>query len=132
MHVYCVYYYSLGLLYTCYCNLATSLHLAVPNVPPHNVTVFRLNGTHINVSWVPLTLVEARGFIINYTVSVELSSGGEVVTVHVQENETSAVIGGLDPRQAYSVKVWASTVAGHGLPSNITDVKALESLISGN
>jgi len=91
-----------------------------------------LNGTHINVSWVPLSLVEARGFIINYTVSVGPAGGGDVVTVHVQENETSAVIGGLDPRQAYSVKVWASTVAGRGLPSNITDVKALESLVSGN
>ena len=110
----------------------SSLHVAAPSVPPHNVTVLRLNGTHINVSWVPLSLAEARGFVVNYTVSVESSSGGEVVTVYVQENETSAVIGGLDPRLAYSVKVWASTVAGHGLPSNITDVKALESLISGN
>ena len=132
MYVYFVYYYSLGLLYTCYCNLATSLHLAAPNLPPHNVTVLRLNGTHINVSWVPLSLVEARGFIVNYTVSVGPAGGGDMVTVHVQANETSAVIGGLDPRLAYSVKVWASTVAGHGLPSNITDVKALESLISGN
>ena len=95
------------------------------------MTVFRLNGTHISVSWVPLSLVEARGFIINYTVCVEPAGGGVVVTVQVEGNETSAVIGRLDPRLAYSVKVWASTVAGHGLPSNITDVKALESLISG-
>ena len=96
------------------------------------MTVFRLNGTHINVSWVPLTLVEARGFIINYTVSVGPANGGEVVTVHVQKNETSAVFGGLDPRLAYSVKVWANTAAGRGLPSNITNVKALESHVSGN
>jgi len=109
-----------------------SLHVAAPNVPPHNVTVLRLNGTHINVSWVALSLVEARGFIVNYTVSVGPAGGGDVVTVHVQENETSAVIGGLDPRLAYSVKVWANTAAGHGLPSNITNVKPLESLVSGN
>ena len=64
--------------------------------------------------------------------SVELASGGEVVTVQVQGNESSAVVGGLDPQLAYSVKVWANTVAGRGLPSNITDVKALESLVSGN
>jgi len=76
--------------------------------------------------------VEARGFIINYTVSVGPAGGGDVVTVHVEGNEISAVIGGLDPRLAYSVKVWASTVAGYGLPSSIKDVKALKSLVSGN
>ena len=96
------------------------------------MTVFRLNGTHISVSWVPLSLVEARGFIINYTVSVGPAGGGEVVTVQVEGTEMCAVIGGLDPRLAYSVKVSASTVAGHGLPSSIKDVKALESLVSGN
>ena len=89
--------------------------------------MLRLNATHINVIWVPL-----EGLIISYTVSVELASGGEVVTVQVQGNKSSAVVGGLDPQLAYSVKVWANTVAGRGIPSNITDVKALESLVSGN
>jgi len=110
----------------------SSFHVAAPSVPPHNVTVLQLNGTHINVSWVPLSLVEARGFIINYTVSVGPANGGEVVTAQVEGNETSEVIGGLDPRLAYSVKVWANTAAGRGLPSNITNVKPLESRVSGN
>ena len=93
--------------------------------------MLRLNATHINVSWVPLDVMEASGFIINYTVSVELATGGEVVTVQVQGNESSAVVGGLYPQLAYSVKVWANTVAGSTLHGS-TAVAAVESFVSGN
>ncbi len=42
---------------------------AVPPVAPYNVTAKRVSSTEIFVSWDPLSLVEARGFVISYTVA---------------------------------------------------------------
>ena len=90
----------------------------VPSVSPSGVRVERLNSTAMNVSWTLLTLEEARGFVISYTVSYKKDEGmakrtTESVVVPGGE-QSSVVIGGLDPGSSYLVSVSASTSAGTG------------------
>ena len=73
------------------------------------------DGTSIDVSWTPLTLREARGFITGYVVSYSTGSGRR----RQDEEETlddasSATITGLDPGTDYSVTVAGRTSAGVG------------------
>ena len=82
----------------------------------------------MDVSWVPLTLEEARGFITGYTVTYtaeedeerrrQLSKrdhdgGSETVS----EDQSSVTISGLDPDTQYSVSVAAETAVGRGVVS---------------
>ena len=100
---------------------------AVPSIAPRRLQVHRLSGTHMNVSWEPLTLTEARGFILNYTVSyTQTTRSREIVNVSVSSEQSSVVIGGLDRSKGYSVQVWASTSAGAG-PANSTEIDAFHS-----
>ena len=90
----------------------------VPSVSPSGVRVERLNSTAMNVSWTLLTLEEARGFVTSYTVSYRKDEGmakrtTESVVVPGGE-QSSVVIGGLDPGSSYQVSVSASTSAGTG------------------
>lgn len=64
----------------------------VPSAAPSNVNGDRIDGTRMRVSWAPLTLELARGFITHYTVFYQ-STLMEVVMV--PGNETTVVIGGL-------------------------------------
>ena len=100
-----------------------------PNTSPMNVRAIRTTATVIMVSWRPLTLTEARGFISHYTVtySPQVISGGrkrqaamtEVVT-GMDANMTS--IDGLDPDAVYNVQVSAATAAGNGAISIVVSV----------
>lgn len=76
----------------------------------------RLDGAHINVSWMPLTLEEARGFIQFYTVMYEAEDSRRrgVESIEVEPNKNSVVIGGLSIELSYSIFVSASTRAGMG------------------
>ena len=90
----------------------------VPSVSPSGVRVERLTSTAMNVSWTLLTLEEARGFVTSYTVSYRKDEGmakrtTESVVVPGGE-QSSVVIGGLDPGSSYLVSVSASTSAGTG------------------
>ena len=81
---------------------------------PGNVEVIRLNGTAMNVSWVPLNLVEARGFVQSYIITYRQSSSGtrrrrQVQTQRVDGNSSSAIVGGLQPGVAYEVTVSGMT-----------------------
>ena len=101
----------------------------VPSVPPSGVRVERLNSTAMNVSWTLLTLEEARGFVTSYTVSYKKDEGmakrtTESVVVPGGE-QSSVVIGGLDPGSSYLVSVSASTSAGTGEMSEETVVSTL-------
>ena len=87
----------------------------VPSTAPSNVNGDRIDGTRMRVSWDPLTLEQARGFITHYTVLYQSSTLMEVVTV--PGNETTVVIGGLDVTQSYSISVSAGTSVGNGEPS---------------
>ena len=71
------------------------------------------------VSWTPLSYVEARGFISNYTVTYfpQTSDGRKrqaiIQTVDVPGMDSSTVtIANLDPGTVYSVQVSATTGGG--------------------
>ena len=82
----------------------------------------------MNVTWMPISLEEARGVITNYTVTYEPapSTGGPQKRDHdrssVAVKGTMAVISGLSPNLAYSVTVRANTAAGMGVVSEPTTV----------
>ena len=92
-----------------------------------------LNRTSIEVSWLALTLIEARGFITNYTVTVQpvqLTSSNRkreetsklLRVTTSSSNETSIVIrSSLDPTLDYVISVSASTKVGESTNNiNIT------------
>ena len=105
----------------------------VPEYGPQNITGRWLNRTSIEVNWLALSLVEARGFITNYTVTVQpaqLTSSSrkreetsKLLTVTTSSsNETSIVItSSLDPTVDYVISVSASTKVGESTNNiNIT------------
>ena len=101
----------------------SSLHgkkiILAPSVSPQ-VTVKRLSGTNMTVSWTKLTLAEARGFILNFTIVYYPSSGNRkwqqlnTMSVTVGNNSNNITINGLEENSVYSVQVSANTVAGRG------------------
>ena len=91
----------------------------VPSAAPSNVNGDRIDGTRMRVSWAPLTLELARGFITHYTVFYQ-STLMEVVMV--PGNETTVVIGGLAVAQSYSISVSAGTSVGNGESSPVQTV----------
>ena len=90
---------------------------AVP-ASPTGVSVLRLNGTDMNVSWNQIPLLDARGFIVSYTVLYSKITTNkrrrQVMFVTVPGSETSALIGDLSPSHSYQVFVSAATSAGSG------------------
>ena len=76
--------------------------------------MIRLNDTAMNVSWVPLNLVEARGFVQSYIIAYQQASTGsrrkrQVQTQQVDGRASSAIVGGLQPGVAYKVTVSGMT-----------------------
>ena len=106
------------------------MNYTVPN-PPMDVLVKRINDTHIGVSWSPLSLVEARGWITNYTVYYSPTSSKQYNSTTVSHNLTSVVIGGLMPEVTYVVQVSASTAAGEGEKSEELEVSVKDMQSSG-
>ena len=104
------------------------MNYAVPN-PPMDVLVKKINDSHMKVSWSLLTLVEARGWITNYTVYYKPrpASGGQYNFTTVPHNLTSVVIGGLLSEETYVVQVSASTAAGEGVRSEEVSVNDMQS-----
>ena len=96
-------------------------HFAATSISPTNVSVKRISPTAMVVSWQPLTLTEARGFVSHYTVtySPQIISGGRkkqvAMMVEVEGMDSnSTTITDLDPNTVYEVQVSASTGAGGG------------------
>ena len=92
------------------------LPCAVPRYGPRVTNITRLSGGSVAVSWVPLTLEEARGFITEYTVTAQPANTQRrqerTVTVSVPPSERMAMVEGLEHTLAYWVSVSASTAAG--------------------
>ena len=83
------------------------------------MTVERVNGTHINVTWEELSPADARGDVVSYSILyTPVTRQGEDNVVVVTGNQSSVLIGGLDPQQTYTVQVWATTAAGDGTRSD--------------
>ena len=82
------------------------------------VTVDRINGTAMNVSWTPLNKAQSNGFIQSYIVTYSVVTatpnrkrqGSQQVTV--SSDKSGTIIGGLDPGSEYSVGVGASGAGG--------------------
>ena len=116
------------------CNFIFSFYYnLVPQYGPQNITGRWLNRASIKVSWLALSLIEARGFITNYTVTiqpVELTSSNRkreetsklLRVTTLSSNETSIVIrSSLDPTLDYVISVSASTKVGESTNNiNIT------------
>lgn len=97
-----------------------SFSIPAPLIAPHNVTVVRTAPSSIEVSWLSLSLSEARGFVSSYTVAYQSGSNNfslSAMYMSVQGNQTTVVIDGLNPDLTYHVKVWANTSAGAGVAS---------------
>ena len=67
----------------------------------------------MNVSWVPLNLIEARGFVQSYIIAYQQASTGSrrkrQVQTQVDGGASSAIVGGLQPGVAYEVTVSGMT-----------------------
>ena len=90
----------------------------------------------MTISWRPLTLAEARGFVSHYTVtySPQIISGGRKrqaammkVVSGMDANMTS--IDGLDPDTVYNVQVSATTGGGDGVISVIFSVAVPQGIL---
>ena len=82
------------------------------------MTVERVKGTHINVTWEELSPADARGDVVSYSILyTPVTRQGEDNVVVVTGSQSSVLIGGLDPQQTYTVQVWATTAAGDGMRS---------------
>ena len=76
--------------------------------------------TDLEVSWIPLTLEEAHGFIRSYAVTLTSDDRRKKRAVEVEEvpgDQTSVSFPGLDSNREYSVSVAAETAAGVGVSS---------------
>ncbi len=97
------------------------MHNAAPNTAPERVGASRLNATHMNVSWVKLTLEEARGFVTGYTISIDTLETRRKRAVRMEmihPDSSNKLIGGLGFTESYSVTVSARTTAGDGISSS--------------
>ena len=112
------------MIYLCISLVYCSVYCVCDAVPasPTGVSVLRLNGTHMNVSWNRVPLSVARGFIVSYTVLYSKVTTGrkrrQVKFVTVPGSETSVVIGDLNPSISYQVFVSAANSAGFGQSSS--------------
>ena len=100
--------------------LVSLVHLpspsAVPIGPVGNVQAVRSSSdtTTITVSWEPLTIVEAHGFIQYLVVlTPSASSKRQTLSMQVAMDRSSVAFTGLDPSQAYEVSV--ATVTSDGI-----------------
>ena len=90
------------------------IFITVPVSHPRNVNTDRINDTSALVTWTPLSLTEARGFITQYnitywTVGSDISDSESTI---VPRDENSTIISGLDPDSQYNFIVSAGTVVG--------------------
>ena len=84
-----------------------------PQNAPHYVMVERLNGTAMNVSFTRLSIVEAQGLSVAYTVRYfpQISGGKRQApsqSMEVPDGQSHLVVGGLDPKTVYDVEVVVS------------------------
>ena len=86
----------------------------------------RVNATHMIVSWTALSLVEARGHIIYYTVNYwPASSSEDIKSINVPHNITRVEISYLLSGETYIVQVSANTSVGKGRSAKISSMYLL-------
>ena len=72
------------------------------------------NGTTVKVTWLPLALAEARGFITHYSVYT-----GYTRIINVSNDSSFAYIDNLNPMLQYSISVSASTKVGESSNNSV-------------
>ena len=68
------------------------------------------SSTVLQVTWQPLTIVEARGFI-NYVVTAREGNSMKVLTKIAVMNQNSVTFEGVDTSAEYSVSVYTMTIS---------------------
>ncbi len=115
------------------------MHTA-PNVTVMDVVVERTSSTTMDVSWRPLTLSEARGFVTFYSIaytptpnSRRRQASQDTMYTNASADSSSVTIQGLDGDLAYSVTVAAGTKAGIGVQSTslVAEAKPVEAVEEG-
>ena len=97
----------------------------MPANPPSIGSVRRITPSSIEVSWEPLPQEEVVGVVTAYLVRYRIVPEEELsrrrsrrnsdnLTTVVETNDTSIVVGDLDPRNFYAVSVAVRTGAGLG------------------
>ena len=104
------------------CKVFFSSFVLAPSVAPM-ITMQWTSLTDLQVSWVPLTLEEARGFIKSYIVIYSSDDqrkmcDHEISREVVPGDQSSVTLDGLDSNRQYSISVAAETAAGTGVRSN--------------
>jgi len=75
----------------------------------------------MEITWTPLTLVQARGFVKNYTIVYTPQTASrkrqqqDTLYKTVDENQSRATVDGLDENAAYSIQMFATTGGGRGI-----------------
>ena len=76
---------------------------AEPSIFPNNVRAIRINDTAYSIVWDLLTLAEARGFIINYIVTLRPKPSTSrtrqslgIITIPVPHNVSEVIVTNLD------------------------------------
>lgn len=96
--------------------------LLVPSVGPSIINGTRTSGTTASLLWVPLSIEDSRGFVVNYTVKYSQKSDILCSPPNTWTNATDLithdvlyVVSGLLPHISYCVVVSANTNAGAGV-----------------
>ena len=88
-----------------FCSIVTATD---PGKPVSNPTAFWKDGV-VEISWRPLSLVEARGFPL-YIISYVLDNG---IMTTINTTDSRIAISGLQPKQSYTFAVQVTT--GNGI-----------------
>ncbi len=93
-----------------------------PLVSPTITNLQRTSPTTVTVSWETLSLIEARGFVLNYTIYYHASitvnePQANTMSITVDRNTTTITIDHLDEHLSYSVQISANNLAGLGVLS---------------
>ncbi len=93
-----------------------------PLLSPTITSLQRTSSTTVTISWEALSLIEARGFVLNYTIYYHASitvnePQANTMSITVDRNTTTITIDHLDEHLSYSVQISANNLAGHGVLS---------------
>jgi len=95
--------------------------LTGPEVSPTITDIQRTSPTTISISWTALTLIQAQGFVSNYTIKYHPAlerrkrQQPNVMSKTIDVNVTSTTLENLDETSAYSVQISANNGAGSGV-----------------
>ena len=103
----------------------------VPSMAPENVTFKQIDATTLNISWIPLTLFEARGFpeyTVNLATIMDTNSRRKRQSspdFSMTTNNTFVVFDGLSRNTDYSVEVGVRTGVRTGSGSILVEANPI-------